>query len=278
MNKWQSFLYTVFGTLVTAFAISTLLTPNAIVCGGVSGVSTILYQTFRFAPGVTFAVINVVLLVAGIAVLGKHFVLKTLLGAGLLSGFVQLFSYIPPITDNPFLATVFGGVLYGLGIGMALAAGASTGGTDILGRLVQHFLPRFPIGKLLWVIDGCVIGASWAVFRNTELVLFGVLALFVSTFVIDWWIRKLNLSRIAFVVTDRGEEVSQKLVTSSPRGVTLMNAVGAYSKENKDVLFCALKEHELLEFQKKVLDIDEHAFIVYSESQQIMGNGFHIYR
>ena len=112
MNKWQSFLYTVFGTLVTAFAISTLLTPNAIVCGGVSGVSTILYQTFRFAPGVTFAVINVVLLVAGIAVLGKHFVLKTLLGAGLLSGFVQLFSYIPPITDNPFLATVFGGVLY----------------------------------------------------------------------------------------------------------------------------------------------------------------------
>ena len=278
MNKWKSFLYTVIGTMITAFSISTLLTPNSIVCGGVSGISTMLYQTVRFEPGITFAVINVVLLIAGIAFLGKHFVLKTLLGAGLLSAFVQLFSYLPPITDNVLLATVFGGVLYGLGIGMALAAGASTGGTDIVGRLVQHFLPRFPIGKLLWVIDGCIIAASWVVFRNTELVLFGVLALFVSTFVIDWWIRKLNLSRIAFVVTEKGNEVSKRLVTTSPRGVTLMEAVGAYSMENKDVLFCALKEHELVEFQKKVLAIDEHAFIVYAESQQIMGNGFHIYR
>ncbi len=278
MTKLKSILYTVVGTMLTGFAVSTLLTPNKVVCGGVSGIATIIYQTLGWAPGVTFAVINVLLLLTGAKLLGKSFTVKTLLGSGLLSVFVQLFSYLPPITDNVFLATLFGGVLYGLGIGMALAAGASTGGTDIVGRLVQYGLPRFPIGKLLWVIDGCIIAVSWVVFRNTELVLFGVLALFVSTFVIDWWIRKLNLSRIAFVVTDQGDDVSRRLVTTSPRGVTAMNAVGAYSMENKTVLFCALKEHELVEFQKKVLAIDPTAFIVYAESQQIMGNGFHIYR
>lgn len=278
MTKWKSFLYTVLGTMLTGFAVSTLLTPNKIVCGGVSGVATILYQTLGLAPGLTFAVINLALLACGAKVLGKTFTLKTLLGAGLLSAFVQVFSYLPPITDHVVLASLFGGVLYGLGIGMAFAAGASTGGTDIVGRLLQRGFRRFPIGQALRIVDGIIIAASWVVFQNTELVLFGVLSLFVSTFTVDWWIRKLNLSRMVFVVTDKGEEISQHLVATSPRGVTVLQAVGAYSKENKEVLFCAMKEHELTAFQNKILRLDPAAFIVYAESQQIMGNGFHIYR
>lgn len=278
MTKWKSFFYTLLGTMLTGFSVSTLLTPNKIVCGGVSGVATILYQTLGLAPGLTFAVINVLLLLCGAKVLGKAFTLKTLLGAGLLSAFVQLFSYLSPITNHVVLASLFGGVLYGLGIGMAFAAGASTGGTDIVGRLFQRGIPRFPIGKALRIVDGAIIAASWVVFQNTELVLFGVLALFISTFTVDWWIRKLNLSRMVFVVTDKGEDVSQYLVTTSPRGVTRLPAIGAYSQEKKAVLFCALKEQELTEFQNKILRIDPAAFIVYAESQQIMGNGFHIYR
>ena len=112
----------------------------------------------------------------------------------------------------------------------------------------------------------------------TELVLFGVFALFFSTFCVDWLIRKLNISKIAFVITDKGEEISKYLVSTSPRGVTIIKAIGAYSSENKKVLFCALKENEVPVFQKKILGIDRDAFIVYSESSQIMGNGFHIYR
>ena len=278
MKSSKSFIYTILGTAITAFAVSTLLTPNKIVCGGVSGVSTILYQTLSIPPGLTYAIINIVLLIAGIKILGKEFTIKTLFGSGVLSGFVQLFSYLPPITDNIFLAAFFGGTLYGLGIGIAFASGASTGGTDILSRIIQYFLPQFPIGKLLLAVDGVVITASLLVFKDTELVLFGIFALFFSTFCVDWLIRKLNISKIAFVITDKGEEISKYLISTSPRGVTIINATGAYSCENKKVLFCALKENELPEFQKKIINIDREAFIVYSESSQIMGNGFHIYR
>ena len=278
MKRLKSFIYTILGTAITAFAVSTLLTPNKIVCGGVSGVSTILYQTLNIAPGLTYAIINIVLLIVGIKILGKEFTIKTLFGSGVLSLFVQLFSYLPPITDNVFLAAFFGGTLYGLGIGIAFASGASTGGTDILSRIIQYFLPQFPIGKLLLVVDGVVITASLLVFKDTELVLFGVFALFFSTFCVDWLIRKLNISKIAFVITDKGEEISKYLVSTSPRGVTIIKAIGAYSSENKKVLFCALKENEVPVFQKKILGIDRDAFIVYSESSQIMGNGFHIYR
>jgi len=278
MEKIKSIIYTILGTALTGFAVSTLLTPNKIVCGGVSGISTILYQTFNMAPGLTYAVINIALLIIGAKILGKNFILKTLIGAGMISLFVQLFSYLPPITDNVFLAAFFGGTLYGLGIGIAFASGASTGGTDILSRIIQHFLPQFPIGKLLLVVDGLVITASLFVFKDTELVLFGVFSLFFSTFCVDWLIRKLNISKIAFVITDKGEEISKCLVATSPRGVTIIKAIGAYSSEKKKVLFCALKENEVPAFQKKILNIDSEAFIVYSESSQIMGNGFHIYR
>lgn len=278
MQKIKSIIYTILGTALTGFAVSTLLTPNKIVCGGVSGIATILYQTFNMAPGLTYAIINIALLIIGAKILGKNFTLKTLIGASMISLFVQLFSYLPPITDNVFLAAFFGGTLYGLGIGIAFAAGASTGGTDILSRIIQHFLPQFPIGKLLLAVDGAVITISLIIFKNTELALFGIFALFFSTFCVDWLIRKLNISKIAFVITDKGEEISKCLVSTSPRGVTIIKATGAYSSEKKNILFCALKENEVPAFQKKILNIDSEAFIVYSESSQIMGNGFHIYR
>lgn len=278
MNKLKSLLYTVLGTALTGFAVSTLLTPNKIVCGGVSGISTILYQTLNIAPGITFAVINILLLLMGLKILGREFTVKTVIGSGLLSLFVQLFSYLPAVTDNIFLASFFGGTLYGFGIGIAFASGASTGGTDILSRLIQHHFPQLPIGKLLMAVDSLVIAASLIVFKDTELVLFGIFALFFSTFAVDWLIKKLNISKIAFVITEKGNEISNHLISTSPRGVTMIKAVGAYSSENKKLLFCALKAHEVTDFQNKILNIDKDAFIVYSESQQIMGNGFHIYR
>ncbi len=270
--------FTVLGIIITSAAISLFLTPNKVVGGGMSGVSTILYHTFNFPPGLTFGALNIVLLLIGLKVLGWEFTLKTLFGAGLLSLMVQMFSYLPPVTNDVLLATLFGGVLYGVGIGLALVSGASTGGTDILGRLVQHKFPQMPIGKLLLMIDGMVIVAALIVFREVNLTLFGILSLFVSTYAIDWLVARLNLSTIAFIISDKGDELASFLVGSSHRGVTVIDAVGAYTNEDKKMLFCALKEHETIDFKRKIEEIDPQAFTVFSESQKILGNGFYIYR
>ncbi len=277
MKKIKDILLTILGTMITAAAVSLLLTPNKIVCGGMSGVSTILFHTFSLPPGITFGVLNVILLLLGLKVLGLSFTLKTLFGAGVLSVFVQLFSYLPPLTDDVFLATIFGGVLYGSGIGIAFVSGASTGGTDIIGRLLQHSMPQMPIGKLLLVIDGIVIVASLIVFKQVNLALFGIIALFVSTYSVDFLIAKLNVSTIAFIISDSGDELARRLVGSSSRGVTVIDAVGAYTDENKKMLFCALKERETVDFKRKIEQIDPNAFTVFAESQKIVGNGFYLY-
>jgi len=185
---------------------------------------------------------------------------------------------MPIYTENLILSTIFGGGLYGIGIGMSFAAGASTGGTDIIGRIIQTKFPHVPIGKMLLFVDGIIIVISLVVFKNIELTLFGIFTLLVSSYSIDFIISKLNVSRIAFVITDKGEEISKTLVSTSPRGVTLIDVKGVYTNTDKKMLFCALKESESEAFQKKILAIDHTAFIVFSESQRIKGNGFYLYK
>lgn len=278
MKKATAFLFTIIGTMITGFAIGAFLTPNMIVGGGASGISTILFHTFGIQPGVSFFIINILFLLVGLTILGRQFILKTLIGITLLSLFTQIFSLIPIYTENLILAVIFGGALYGIGIGMSFAAGASTGGTDIIGRIIQTKFSFVPIGKMLLFVDGIIIVISFAIFKNIELTLFGIFTLFVSSYSIDFIISKLNVSRIAFVITDKGEEMSKTLVSTSPRGVTLIDVKGVYTNSEKKMLFCALKESESEEFQKKILSIDKNAFIVFSESQRIKGNGFYLYK
>jgi len=273
----NNFLFLI-GPIITALGISLFFTPNKVVSGGVSGLSTILFHIAKIPPGLSFAVINILFLLISFKVIGKEFVLKTIIGAANISLFVQIFSELPPMTNDIVLASVFGSLLYGFGIGMTLLSGGSTGGTDILGRLLQHFFPHFKIGKLLLFVDAAVIITSLITFRQINLALWGIVALFLSTFSVDWLIQKLNVSKLAFVVTEKGAEISKILVSTSPRGVTIFDVVGAYTMEKKETLMCALKESEIPEFQRKILEIDPEAFIIFSESQQIVGNGFHVYR
>ena len=278
LNVLEQLLLTILGTMITAFAISVFLLPNKIVSGGVSGIATILYHTLHIPAGISNITINILLLLIGIKVLGKEFIVKTLIASGSLSLFIEIFSHVPSLTENVLLATLFGGILYGCGLGLAFIAGGSTGGTDILGRLLQAKFPAMPIGKLLMVVDGIVISTSLVVFKQTDLALFGILALFVNTFTIDWLIRRMNVSHLAFVISKEGKKISQHLVNTSPRGVTIIEATGAYTLDNTTLLLCALKANEANAFQQKILSIDPEAFVIFSQSQFIVGNGFLVYR
>ena len=278
MKKLKSILIIFLGLILTAAGISLFYVPNKIVTGGVSGASTIIFHTFGIPAGVTMGILNLVLLICGLKILGKKFIGQTLVCSVLLSVMVDMLSFLPPLTENIFLATIFGAVLYGFGIGLTLIEGASTGGTDILGRIIQHIFPHMPIGKALLIIDAVVILTSLAVFRTVDIALYGIIGLFISTFSIDFLIKSLNISKLAFIITDKGPEIAAHLTSTSPRGVTLVEVTGAYTNTEKFMLMCALKETELPAFQKKILAFDSEAFIIFSESQQIVGNGFHVYR
>lgn len=277
-EKAKSYFLIILGTTITAMAISMFFVPNKIVNGGTSGLSTIIFYTFGMKPAIANAIINAILLLISFICFGWEFVVKTLFSIGLLNVMIEVFSYFPPVTNQIILATIFGAVLYGLGIGIVLSQHSTTGGTDILGRLIQHKFPQLKIGKILLGVDFCVIFLSFVTFKTTEAVLYGTIALFISTMSIEWLMKSLNISKLAFVISDKGKQISEVLVNTSPRGVTLIDVTGVYSNTSKQMLVCALKESEIPIFQDKILREDKDAFIIYSESQQIVGNGFYVYR
>lgn len=276
-EKIKAYIFIYFGTAITALAISVFFVPNKIVNGGASGLATVLYYTLGIKPSLANAIINIILLIFALICFGWGFIAKTIFSIASLTIMIEVFSYVPPVTDNMMLAAIFGAVLYGAGIGIVLSQGSTTGGTDILGRLIQHRFPQWKIGKILLGVDLAVICLSLITFKTVDAVLYGIIALFISTTAIDMLMKKLNISKLAFIITDKGGEISQLLVGTSPRGVTLVDVTGVYTNTPKQMLICALKESELPEFQRKILGVDEHAFIIYSESQQIVGNGFYIY-
>ena len=277
-EKLKSYGLILLGIAVTAMAISLFLVPNKIVNGGSSGLSTVVFYAIGLKPSVTNVLINGVLLLASLFVLGKKFVAKTLVCIVLLSVFMELFSWMPPVTDNILLATLFGSALFGGGIGIVLSQQSTTGGSDILGRLIQHKFPHWKIGKILLGVDLFIIALSYVTFHDAEAVLYGIMALFISTTIIDLLMRNLNVSKLAFIITDRGQAIAEHLIHTSPRGVTLVDVTGVYTNTPKKMMICALKESEIPEFQRKILEMDPQAFIIYSESQQIVGNGFYIYK
>ena len=276
-NKYSAWALAFLGLVLTAFGYSLFYLPSKIVSGGVTGLSTILYHTLRIEPGISNAFINVVLLVISYKKLGREFVFKTLAGSITLSLLLQLFSYLPPITHDVVLCSVFGAVCYGFGVGLALVYGFSSGGTDILARLVQSFKPHVPVGTLLLFIDGAVIVLGIITLGEINLSMWGIISLFLSSVSVNYLIRRLNVSKLAFVVTQKGEECAKTLIGKTPRGVTVFKASGAFTGEDKTVLMSALKEKEIPRFQKILTDIDPDVFIIYSESEQIFGNGFYIY-
>jgi len=277
-SKLRKIIAIICGTFMVAFSIRVFYLPNRIVNGGVSGFSTILFHLFQIPSGVTIFAVNFVLLVLAWKFLGISFVKNSVLGSLLVSLFVEMLSVIPPMTNDLLLASVFGSILNGVGIGLTLIEGASTGGTDILSRLIQQAFPHVKVGSILLMVDASAIVTALIAFQEIDLAFYGAIAVFLSSFSVNTLIGKLNVSKLAFVVSDAGEEIARELVSNSPRGITIVDSVGAFTMESKKLLLCALKESEIPGFQRDILRIDKKAFIIYSESQQIVGKGFHVYR
>lgn len=276
-NAFRNYFFALIGIILTAFGYSMFYLPPKIVSGGVTGLSTIIYHALSISPALSYAVINLLLLIVSFRVLGKKFIINTLIGAGLMSAFTEVFSHVPKITEDVVLCSIFGAVFYGFGVGLALVYGFSTGGTDILARFIQHYFPHAQIGTLLLFVDGVIILLGVFVIGNIELSLYGIISLFISSFSVNYLIRRLNVSKLAFVITEKGEECQKTLINSLPRGITVFDAEGAYTGDRKTVLMSALKEKEIPRFQNLLTAVDPDVFIIYSESEQIFGNGFYIY-
>lgn len=269
-------LFYIVGGMLFSLAINMFTSPNNITVGGFSGIATILNYLFRLPIGSTVFILNIPLFILAFHRFGFRFIFKTLLATGITSVLLDLgVLYLPVYQGDRLLCSIFGGAFLGAGLGVVFLRGSTTGGTDIIAKLVLRTRPQISMGRVILLVDLFVIILSAVVYKNLESALYSAVAIFVSSKSIDFVTTGLDTSKSAFVVTDKGEEITDKILTELERGVSIIPAHGGYSKDEKQILFCALRSNELARFSKLVKSIDNNSFTVITDAGSIYGNGFY---
>ena len=270
----KNYLMITAGSIMTALSLVLFTVPNKIAAGGVSGVATILYHMFGFNVGIVILVINVPLFLVAIYVLGGSIGMKTLWGIITMSLAVEILTpLLQPLTNEVILASIYGGVLGGVGMGFVFRGGGTTGGTDLIAALTSYFFPHFSIGQGLFLIDGVVITLAGIVF-DVELALYAAITIFVSTKLIDIIQEGFNVSKSVFIISDHSQEIKDEILANMRRGVTALRGYGGYSGREKDVLLVTINRAEITKLKNLIRDIDDKAFVIMNEAHEVLGEGF----
>ena len=254
--------------------------PNGIAFGGITGVGQIVNFLVPAAPvGATVIVLNIPLFLLGWKLIGGRLLVTSLYAMFVSSVFIDVLTPMrvwEPM--DPLLACIFGGLFMGLSLGLIFLQGATTGGTDLIARLLKLRLAWLPMGKLLMGIDLAVIVAVAVTFRTLYAALYGLVALYISTIVMDGVLYGLDTAKVASVISDHNKEISDVLVKDLDRGVTVLHGRGAYTGAEKDVLMCAFKQREIAAIKAAVKEIDPDAFVIVCNAHEVLGEGFRDYK
>ena len=274
LNNVKEYALLTAGALLAAVAVGVFLAPHSVVSGGVSGIAIIINKFTGFPIGVAVFLMNVPLFVAGALVLGKGFGVKSLYGAFVFSIFMDAVSTRVLLTENILMSSLFGGVLLGIGFGLIFLTGATTGGTDILAAIGNKLIPAIDLGKWFFILDIIIILSGAVFLKDTELLLSGVVALFLNSWVLDYVISGFNVSKMVYVISERSEQISAEIMKNLKRGVTGIKSVGMYTGEERTMLMCIVKKFELQKLEKIVEDADPDAFVILTQAHKIRGEGF----
>jgi uncharacterized membrane-anchored protein YitT (DUF2179 family) len=258
-----------------AVGIEMFAAPNHIVGGGVTGIATLLHYLFGLPIGTMSFVMNVPLLLIGFYKLGRMFIFRTLRTVVILSLVMDWCAVIlPDYSGNPLLAALFGGVLMGVGMGLVLLRGSTTGGTDILVRLIRKKRPHMSFGTVILITDMAVIASAAIVYKSLETIMFGIVMEYCTTVVVDKIIGGYDARKLAIIVSARWEEISRRILDELGRGATVLDAMGAYTRQKTGMLFCVVDSRQLVLLKRIVRRIDPQAFVIVSTATEILGEGF----
>ena len=269
----------VVGCGLMAIGLDFFVIPNDISPGGVSGLSAALCELIPISVGTMALIINLPLLAAAWRILGFRQLSKTLVGTVMLSAMIDGFALILPVySENLLLASALGGVFVGAGTGVLFLRGISTGGTDLLSILLLRAMPNLPIGGLMMGIDATVVVIAVLIYGDIEVALYSFVVIFLASKVIDSIMDGANYAKVIYVITDRGEEISEVLNTKTIRGVTIVPAKGGYTKQEKSIVITVTRQNMLSQTLALIKMTDPKSFAFVVNAAEVHGEGFRRYR
>lgn len=276
----KNYLIVALGSALFAVAFDVFYAPNDVAMCGVTGLAQVINRLIPALPvGTLSFCINVPIFLLGWRMLGFHLLATSLFSTVVSSAVIDLlglFTTFPPM--DPLLACLCGGAAMGLGLGMVFSQGATTGGTDIVARLLKLKFPWLPMGKLMMVPDGIVLMLAAIVFGRLEAALYGVVGTFVATRVIDKVLYGLDTSKVAYIISEKWQEIEEVLVGVQDRGMTEIPAIGTYTGENRKIQMVVFRQKDIVQIKRAVCEIDPGAFIIVCDAHEVLGQGFGTYQ
>ncbi len=275
-HKW--IFATVFGSTVFALGFALFLQPNDMNAGGISGLAQVFVElTGLGSVGILSILINLPLFLLGGLKIGRRFFFGSLLGMVLSSLLIDAFAVIPMPVVEPLIGVLYGSVLCGFGLGVVFICGTSTGGSDILVRLLKLKYRNVPIGQISLCFDAIVVALTGVVFHDISKALYTGVTVYVSSKVIDAVVYRFDYSKVALIISGEYQAIAEAIGTRLDRGATYLHAEGSYSHKETKVVLAAVKKQQLAELKELVMQIDPNAFVIVQEAHQVLGDGFSRY-
>ena len=267
-------LLIIVGTMLMSISTANFLLPNKLSTGGFSGIATIIYYLLKYPAGNVIIILNVPLLLIAFFRINKGLFFKSIVGTIILSLGIDFFIKFGNVTHDRFLACVCGGIIMGCGTAIILKAGASTGGTDLLAYIIRSFNKKYRSSRLILIADTIIIAMNIIVFKEIEIGLYSVIAIYLMGKMIDIVFEGFYFTKIMFIISDKYEEISTIIGDKVKRGTTGIYSKGMYSGNEKVILFCVASRKEIAEIKEIIRRIDSTAFIVTTDAIETLGRGF----
>ena len=273
----RDYAWITLGAVLYSLSFDWFYVPNQIGFGGLTALGMILNHLSPAIPiGTVVLVLNIPIFILGWKFLGGHTLVSSLFAMAATSVLVDLIA--AAYTFPPMLAAVFGGVMLGVSLGMIFSRGATTGGTDLIARLLKLPFAWLPVGKLLMAVDLSMLLAVSIAFRSMESAMYGIISLYISTMVMDGVLYGMDRSKVAYIVTARPQEVAAEIDRQMDRGATFLHGEGSFSREEKLVLMCAFKQKQIVPLKALVHELDPEAFLIVCDAHEVLGQGFRRYQ
>lgn len=263
-----------FGSAIMAFGTSLFLLPNQLSSGGFAGIATITYYLFNFPMGTTILILNIPLLFLTIYKLGKEFLVKTIIGSISYSIFIDMFDKLVPLTQDKFLACIYGGIFMGLGTAIILKVKGTTGGTELVTHIVREYNSRLKVSNLIVIIDTVIVALNIIFLREIEIGLYSAITIFLMGKVIDIVFEGTNFTKLLFIVSDKNEEIAMQIGENIKRGTTGLYGKGMYTSKDKLVLLCAASRGDVIRVKEVAQQVDPGSFIIIANAREVFGMGF----
>ena len=271
-EQTRAYLLILLGSAIGGAAYPLFLVPNSIAPGGLTGVATILNYVFGWPVGVTSMVLNLPLFLMGYKTMGRVFAFRSLVATILFSLFIDLLP-LPPLTDDILLGSVYGALVLGVGLGLIMRGGATTGGSDMIARMVNKRFPFLTVGTFLFLVD-CAVILCAAFTMSARAALYALICIFISAKAVDLVLAGMGSAKACFIITAAAQAVSSRILKELNRGATILSATGAYSGEERTVLISVVSSREVLPLKEIVRQEDEKAFVFITDTHETLGEGF----